>query len=201
MPRASACPRPRRSAWPLLILVTPLLASCFPPQASFRAGFGTTEIVGTVEGADPAMGVPLVIAYKYHHQFVALDSEPAVTHPSAHVVVVGPSGEFRVSMPSDVTSMELFFVAPERLTDLFHFSRQLGVGTVVYRAGLKPMPNWRSHFYGYLEPELEHLIVEPRYRLSAPDQARLAEWISGQQRRLEAARATPAAERPAVPVR
>jgi hypothetical protein len=55
------------------------------------------------------------------------------------------------------------------------------------------MRDWRSHFYTYLIPELEHVIVEPRYQLPLPDQAQLSTWIGAQRKRLEAERKPPPA--------
>jgi nicotinamide riboside kinase len=55
--------------------------------------------------------------------------------------------------------------------------------------------DWRSHFYTYLQPQLEHLITEQRYELSAFDQERLTAWLNDQKRRLESHAAVPAPEK------
>jgi hypothetical protein len=178
-----------------------LLVSCLPPEATFRPGIGTGEIRGTVDlpPPDPDAGPPLIVVYKHHNKLIGFQGERAVTHPTAHLATVGEFGQFTISMPADVTSMDIFFVAPGRLTDVFHFQRQLGIGVVTYRARLPVIPDWRSHFYTYLEPELEHVIVESRYGLSPNDSETLARWLSDQTRRLESRRSAQKAPEPQSP--
>jgi hypothetical protein len=189
-------PRPptlRLLALPVLLWA---LAGCLPPQASFQPGFGTTEVVGTMD-LDPdtlAAGDGLVVVYKHHYTFITLDNGKTIRLPTANVVRVDREGRFSISMPSDVVAMDILFIAPDHLTDTFQFQRSLGVGRVTYRAHLPPMPDWRSHFYTYLEPQLQHLIVEQRYRLSPQDQKVLGDWLIAQQERLEAMR--PSAQTP-----
>jgi hypothetical protein len=177
-------PRPLSFGWLLAFALT----ACLPPQASFSPGVGTGEVKGVVElpPPDPAAGPPLIVVFKHHHKFTGFDNERAITHPSAHVATVGEFGQFSITMPADVVEMDVFFAAPERLTDVFHFRRQLGIGVVTYRARLPVIRDWRSHFYTYIEPEFEHLIVDSRYNLSPRDQEVLTRWLTDQKGRLEA---------------
>jgi hypothetical protein len=177
----------------LLVACLFLLSACLPQEAGFRMGLGTNRISGevVVPDADPTAGSPLVVALKHHHKFVSTDGGGAVTQPTAHVVQVGPGGTFSVDLPSDVIAIDLIFLAPDHLSDTFSFSRQLGIGNVTYRAVLVPMPDWRSHFYTYLSPRLEHLIVEVRYRLAPAEAKLLGEWLIAQNDRLLARRPRP----------
>ncbi len=163
-----------------------LLAGCLPPQADFEWGVGTSRITGfmtSLPTAPPGEGA-IVVAYKFHHQFITYGDGQAVLRPTAHVVSVGSAGDFSISMPADVVAMDILFIAPERLTEQFHFKRQLGVGDVTYRAVMRPMGDWRSHYYTFLIPQLEHLIVESRYRLAPEGVERLSAWLQAQNRRL-----------------
>lgn len=192
---SAAPPRPRRAGggparWPLLLALGAALAlgACFPPQASYDVGLATSRVTGFVNArpADPTLGGPLIVVLKYHHQYVTYGDGSPVLRPSAHVVRPGRAGGFSVDMPSDVVSMEMFFIAPEHLTQVFRFRRQIGVGNIHYRADLQPMQDWRSHYYTFLSPQLEHLIVEPRYNLAPAEQRMLAEWLQVQNARLGA---------------
>ncbi len=184
---AALLPLRRMLRWVSTASVLAVLTACLPPQASFSPGIGTSDVRGVLElpPPDPAAGPPLIVVYKHHHKFTGFDKERAVTHPSAHVVTVGQYGQFTISMPADVVAMDVFFLAPDRLTDVFHFERQLGIGEVTYRARLPVVKNWRGHFYTYIEPEFEHLIVDPRYNLPPRDQELLTRWLTDQKRRLE----------------
>ena len=171
------------------------MSGCLPPQASFTPGVGTSEIQGRIElpGESNVPGPVLAIAYKHHHKFTAFENEPAVTHPSAHVITVGADGTFSVSVPPDVIRVELVFAAPGRLSDVFRFRRQLGIGTITYRARLRPIPDWRDHFYTYLEPEFRHLVAEPLFALPSRDMDTLTAWLASQKARLDRASVPPAA--------
>lgn len=176
-----------------LIAFLPWLAGCVPQGATYSLGMSTTEIAGQVEVEEPATsGAALVLVYKYHYTFVEMEPGVFLTHPTASLVPVGPDGAFSISVPNDVVAVEAFFIAPDRLTDLFQFHKQVGVGRIVYRPKLPRMFDWRSHFYTYLAPELEHVIVESRYDLPLQDQATLSAWLTGQRNRLEAKRKPPA---------
>jgi hypothetical protein len=181
-------------------LFLPLLSGCLPERASFRFGMSTSEIAGDVTVEEPASsGTPLVLVYKYHYKFVEFGqgTDPAhpsndlthpgedITHPTASLAYVAPDGSFTISVPVDVVAVEMFFIAPDRLTDLFQFRKQVGVGRIVYKPILPRMPDWRSHFYTYLAPELEHVIVDSRYELPLADQDTLSKWLAGQRTRLE----------------
>jgi hypothetical protein len=180
----------------ILAGITLLLAGCLPPQANYSLGLGTSEVRGVVElpPPDPAAGPPLVVVYQYHSLMTGFAGEPGITRQTVSVPTVGQYGQFSIHMPQDVVAMDIVFTAPERLTDTFRFQRQLGVGTVTYTATLPVIPDWRSHFYTYLEPQLEHLIVDDRYRLSPRDQERLTQWLNDQKRRLERGKQRPAAQ-------
>lgn len=187
-PRSSArqdCFFPFRLIF-LLALQAPLLAACLPPQASYTVGLGTSRIHGFIVTApeQPLPGGPLVVAYEYHHQFVTRADGSAVLVPTARVVKPGSQGEFVIDVPSDVVRMEILFIAPGHLTELFRFQRQLGVGNIEYRAKLQAMPDWRSHYYTYLSPPLENLILESRYRLAPAEQQLLGQWMQAQDARL-----------------
>jgi len=167
--------------FPLLML----LSGCLPPQAEFEWGLGTSRVTGFMAPLSPAPRGEgaIIVAYKYHHQFIHKGDGSAVLRPTAHVIPVDNSGFFSVSMPADVVSMELLFIAPDRLTDQFRFERQLGMGDITYRATMAPMGDWRSHYYTFLIPQLEHLIVDPRYRLAPEGVQRLSVWLQAQNRR------------------
>ena len=175
-------------------LVATLLAACLPPQADYRLGLGTNRIRGSVtippgtpgipDSTEP--GGPLVVAYLYHHQFVTSGSGAAVLVPTARVLRPGPQGDFSLEMSADVVRAELMFIAPGHLTQLFHFQRQLGVGDIDYRAELLRIGDWRSHYYTYLSPQLENLILERRYRLSPSEQQTLGQWLQLQNEQLGA---------------
>jgi len=213
VPRGS-CPRARLrlGAWlGLALAAVPALAGCFPPQASYNLGLTTTRVEGTLEVEDPqSAGEPLILVYQYHYSFIEmneergpgmggaplmpgepmlqLDGSRGLAYPTASLAAVRPDGSFTISVPADVVRLEIFFVSPDRLTDVFQFSKQLGVGRIVYDAKLPRMRGWRSHFYTYLMPELQHVIVDPRYKLPLQDQGRIGAWLDAQRTRLEAMR-------------
>ena len=170
----------------LLALQVPLLGACLPPQASFSLGLGTSHIHGFIITAPEQTlpGGPLVVAYAYHHQFVTRADGTALLVPTGRVVKPGPQGDFVIDVPADVVRMEILFIAPGYLTDLFRFQRQLGVGDIEYRAALQAMPDWRSHYYTYLSPRLEELILDQRYRLAPAEQQLLGQWLRMQDARL-----------------
>lgn len=186
-----------RCALALIGMALLALPGCLPPQASFSPGLGTQEIRGVLElpGPDAGAGPPLIVVFLHHSLMTGFAGEPAITRQTVMLATVGPQGEFRIPMPQDVLRVDILFAAPERLTDTFHFQRQLGIGTVTYTARLPVAPDWRGHFYTYLAPQLEHLIVETRYGLSTRDQERLSQWLSGQKRRLAAPGQAPQGEK------
>lgn len=178
------------SAWPASIWLLPIglmLGGCLPPEADFKWGLGTSEIVGTVEpaGSDTDMGEVLVVVFQSHYLLKTMDTEERVYRVSARLGNVDDFGRYVVHMPSDVVTLDLMFIAPDHLTDQFRFNRQIGIGQVSYRATLREHPDWRAHFYTYLQPILSDLIVEQRYRLSRKDQMRLGNWLQTQQARLD----------------
>ena len=173
----------------LLGLAAILFSGCLPSQASFDIGFGTSAVKGYLKYSEGKEGKErrsrgIIVVYKYHHKFIHTGDGRPVVHPTAHLVTVGRFGNFFINVPSDVISMDILFIAPDSLTQQFHFSRQLGVGDITYRADLQPMQNWRNHYYTFLIPQLEHLIVEPRYRLNPGEQHRLSAWLMEQNQRL-----------------
>jgi hypothetical protein len=183
-----------------------MLGGCLPEQANFQFGVSTSEIVGAVEGADgpPAYDDVLIVVFQTHYLFETPETQQRVYRVSAEVRGVDRDGLFRVPMPQDVVTLELIFIAPDRLSNEFRFNRQIGIGQVTYRAELPPHPNWYAHYYTYVQPMLSHLIVEPRYRLSQQNQQRLGDWLTAQSARMEALRnaragAGPAGERTATP--
>ncbi len=167
------------------------LGGCLQSRADYHLGVSTSEVVGTLDvgGDEAALDRTLILVYKYHYKFAQLDQEEVITHPTASIVRARPDGTFSFSVPTDVVDVEAMFVAPDRLTDVFRFHKQVGIGQVIYHARLPPMRGWRNHFYTSLAPELQHVIVDPRYQLGAYDQALLSDWLREQQRRLEAPRA------------
>lgn len=175
-----------------------MLAGCLPPQADFSLGLGTQRISGFLNapGITPAQGTPLIVVYKFHRSFVSDPPQGHALTPTAHVVHVARSGAFSIGIPWDVVAADVFFIAPGRLTQVFQFKRILGVGAITYRADLKPMANWRDHFYTSLNPQLQHLIVENRYRLSPGDLSKLSQWLNFQNRRLTRKGAAPPVKSP-----
>jgi hypothetical protein len=165
-----------------------LLAACLPPQAHYEMGLGTSRISGFLTAAPekPTPGGALIVVYLYHHQFITYADGSAVLMQTARVLRPGTQGDFAIDVPGDVVRMDILFIAPEHLTELFRFRRQLGVGDIDYRAALQAMRDWRSHYYTYLSPQLENLILEPRYHLPPADQQVLADWMQAQDARLGA---------------
>ncbi len=208
-----AVPYPKResrgglSAWigvGVLLGLLPFLSACVPQGATYRFGASTSEIAGAIDVEDPGTsGPPLVLVYQYHYKFIDFGqgADPGrasadlvhpgeeLTHPTASLAYVAIDGSFSIPVPTDVVAVEAFFIAPDRLTDLFQFRKQVGVGRIVYRPKLPRMPDWRNHFYTYLVPELEHVIVEARYELPVQDQQALSTWVTDQRKRLEDRRA------------
>jgi hypothetical protein len=172
----------------LAALLPALLGACLPPQAHYDVGLGTNHIRGIISVAPDTVepGGPLLVAYLYHHQFVTYGDGSAVLVPTARVLKPGRQGDFSLSVPQDVVRADLMFIAPGHLTQLFHFQRQLGVGDIDYRAQLEAIHDWRAHYYTYLSPQLENLILERRYRLDPADQRLLGEWLQTQNARLGA---------------
>lgn len=170
---------------PLALLLP--LGGCLGPDASYKFGLSTSEVVGKLPLSDEVLanGQAIVVVVKYHHTFITLDSGQRITRPSAHLAQVYQNGEFRVSMPSNVVAMDLYFIEPDHLTDTYHFKRQVGVGEVTYRPKMPPMPDWRSHFYTFLQPQLQHFIAEPRYAMNTGDQQKLTEWLMAREKALE----------------
>jgi hypothetical protein len=171
------------------ILLLPALSGCLPDQANFRFGLSTSEIVGVLDLTDSdTSGPPLILVYKHHYLFAEVEPGVILTHPTAHLATVGLDGAFTITVPTDVVEIDAFFIAPNRLTDEFRFHKQVGIGRIVYRPNLPRMSNWRSHFYTYIAPELDHVIVERRYEMPVHDQAVLSAWLLDQRKRLEALR-------------
>ncbi|MBI4084089.1 MAG: hypothetical protein HY423_15910 [Candidatus Lambdaproteobacteria bacterium] len=190
--RRSTRPSPWAGTLARALTLALLAGGCLPAAADYRLGVATTEIVGTfdVSGLDPGLGSPIIVVLKYHYKFETPETGERVTHPSAHLARLLADGGFAISMPADVVSVAVLFIAPDRLTDEFRFRRQIGIGHVGYRARGKPMPDWRDHFYTYLQPLLQELVVEPRYQLSPAEIGTLSTWLEAQRERLERKRAT-----------
>ena len=163
-----------------------MLAGCLPPQADYSFGLSTERITGFLNapGLTPAQGTPLIVVYKFHRSFAGAPPQGPVLTPTAHVVHVARSGAFSIGIPWDVVAANVFFIAPGRLTEILQFKRTLGMGAITYRAQLKPITNWRDHYYTFLNPQLQHLIVEKGYRLSPGDLRQLSQWLDFQDRRL-----------------
>lgn len=185
--KRSSATRPVLALALLLALLLP--AACAPPGAEYRLGLGTRRIAGTVELEAPeAAGErPFIVVFRQHHGFVELGGRD-VRRTSAAVVSVGPEGGFEMRMPADVVAVDMFFVAPEHLTDVFQFSRSVGVGEVIYNTRLRRMGDWRSHFYTFLEPQLQPLVSDPRYNMGAGEELRLGNWLIAQKQRMEGSR-------------
>jgi len=178
---------PRRVAL-LLALQAGLLGACLPPQAHYELGLGTTRITGSLVPAKerPVPGGALIVVYEYHNQFITKADGSAILRPTARVLRPSAQGTFSIGMPTDVVRLDVLFIAPEHLTELFHFQRQLGVGNIDYTARLAAIPDWRSHYYTYLSPQLQALIVDTRYRLAPHEQQLLTDWLQAQNARLGA---------------
>lgn len=194
------CRLPRGAA--LALLCALLLAGCFPPQTDYEFGLGTTEVAGVVDlgNKDPTESDAIVVVLKNHHTFIprsggAAFSDDArsefrgsITRPTAHVQRVDRAGAYYIDMPADVVSVDILFIAFNRLTMRRHFDRSVGIGRINYRAILPAMPGWRDHFYTFLEPQLQEMIVDSRYRLSRAEQKLLGDWLDAQKKLLEAGR-------------
>lgn len=179
-----------------------LAGACSPPNTEYELGFGTSAVLGIIDlGQDTAdESDAIVVVLKNHDMFIPIGRRDQfsgaanpeftrnITHPTAHVVRVSRKGAFLIDMPSNVVSMDIMFIARDKLTRRAHFKRSAAIGRIKYRAILASMPDWRSHFYTYLEPQLQEYIVEPRYRLSTLEQRMLGEWLSQQKQSLEAGR-------------
>jgi hypothetical protein len=196
-------PSPAKIALVITALaLTGLAGACSPPNTEYELGFGTTAVSGIVDlGLDRAdESDAIVVVLKNHDMFIPIgqrdelsgaappDFSRNITHPTAHVVQVTPEGAYFIDMPSNVVSMDIMFIARDKLTRRAHFNRSAAISRIKYRAILQPMPDWRSHFYTYLEPQLQDYIVEPRYKLSIRGQRRLGKWLNQQKKSLEAGR-------------
>lgn len=179
-----------------------MLAGCFPPNTDYEFGFGTSMVTGTMDlgGDDPIASDAIVVVLKNHDTFIPLGRREefsgaahpeftrSITHPTANVVPVARSGAFVVRMPTDVVSVDIMFIARDRLTRRVRFTRSAIIGRIKYRAVLPRMPDWRSHFYTFLEPQLQQFIVEERYRLPRAEQKVLGDWLDHQKQTLESSR-------------
>lgn len=176
----------QRSIFALGVMGLLMLVGCLPPQANFSPGFTTTRINGNLDlpGDRSLHGGPLIVVYSFHRSPVSDPDFGQVLTATAHLVYVGRGGAFSFPIPGDVVTADILFVAPGRLTEVFKFRRTLGVGTITYRTRLKPMPEWRSHYYTFLSPQLQHLITEPRYQFAPVDIHTLSQWLEIQNRRL-----------------
>lgn len=170
----------------LAMCLTALLGACLPPEAHYSWGLGTSRISGFVhtDPKRPVPGGPLVVVYERHHEFVTYANGSAVLRTTARVVQPGRAGDFSIEVPSDVVRMDFLFIAPDHLTETFHFQRQLGVGDIEYDANLKAIDDWRSHYYTFLSPQLQDLIVDPRYHVPPAEQQLLGQWMQRQDARL-----------------
>lgn len=171
-----------------------MLAGCFPPDTHYEFGFGTSMVTGTMDlGADdPIASDAIVVVLKNHDTFIPLGRREefsgaahpeftrSITHPTANVVPVARSGAFVVHMPTDVVSVDIMFIARNRLTRRVRFNRSAAIGRIIYHAALPSIPDWRSHFYTFLEPQLQQFIVEERYQLPRAEQKVLGDWLDHQ---------------------
>jgi len=107
-----------------------------------------------------------------------------LSRPSAHVVTIATDGAYSLSLPADVVGITVFFMAPGKLTETFSFKRRFGMGKVLYDPELKAMPDWRGHFFTYLDPLMQELITDARYRLEPGGQKLLSEWLLRQRDKL-----------------
>ena len=187
----------RRLPVSILLVLGLIAAGCLPQDAAFDLGISTGRIDGSIDmGAlDASLGPPLVVAIKHHHRFSGYrEDDRPITHPTAHVARVSREGSFTVSMPADVVSVEVMVLMPGYLSRSYRFQRSLGLGNITLRPTIGREPEWRSHFYTYIQPQVQHLIVEARYQLADAEQQRLATWLLDQQQRLARDQPAPAAE-------
>ena len=175
-----------------------LLSACLPHEADFRFGVSTSEVDGYVESDGGPLDTRdiLIVVFQHHYLFETMETEQRVYRVSADIRGVERDGTFRVPMPSDVVTLELIVVAPDRLSTEFRFNRQVGIGQVAYHPILQAHSQWYSHFYTYIQPLLSNLIVERRYQLSNEDQQRLGDWLTVQSARMDALRASQGTARP-----
>ena len=179
-----------------------LATGCSTANTEYELGFGTSVVSGTVNLGldDQGDTTPIVVVLKNHDMFIPQNRRdeftgaphpeftPNFTHPTAHVVAVSSEGAFSIYLPPNVVSVDILFIARDRLTRHVQFRRSALIGRIKYRADLAAMPDWRSHFYTYLEPQLQEYIVEPRYRLSRSEQRILGDWLTDQKNNLESGR-------------
>ena len=187
----------------LFVLSLLVTGGCAPPNTEYKFGLSTTSVTGTVivEDGGPDKVQPIIVVLKNHDTFIPRtgqdgfenSSHPVFqqnfTHPTAHVQRVDASGQYVINMPVDVVSMDILFIAKDRLTRRVHFDRRVGIGRINYRAILPVISGWRSHFYTFLEPQLQELIVEDRYQLPERQQQFLDDWLDAQKQRMESGRA------------
>ena len=187
-------------ATPLLAAIglAALLSACLPQEAEFRFGVSTSEVVGYVESGGGPLDPRdiLIVVFQHHYLFETMETQQRVYRVSADIRGVERDGTFRVPMPSDVVTLELIVVAPDRLSTEFRFNRQVGIGQVAYHPIMQAHSKWYSHFYTYIQPMLSNLIVERRYQLSSEDQQRVGDWLTVQSTRMDALRESQAAARP-----
>ncbi|MDH4121462.1 MAG: hypothetical protein OEV94_07150 [Deltaproteobacteria bacterium] len=188
-----------RAAWVGVLLVG--LSGCLPNNATFDAGFSTTQVDGTltVGGTLPDQGETLIVAIYQQYRFVNLEDAQEtsrtggnleagekVTAPIADIIWPDEDGRYRVEVPTNTVGLELYFIAPGHLSDQARFRPQIGVGAIHYPLTLTAIPDWRNHFYTFVDPFLASLITEKRYHLGELDQKRLGDWLEREHKRLEA---------------
>lgn len=189
--------------WIVFVISLALLATgCSTADTEYEFGFGTTEVFGVVDLGqdDPEDADAIVVVLKNHDMFIPLDRRDEIsgieyqgftrniTHPTAHVIPVSREGAFTIQIPSNVVSVDIMFIARNKLTRRVQFRRSAVIGRIKYRPTLVSMPDWRNHFYTYLEPQLQEYIVEPRYQLSRSEQRILGDWLTHQKNNLETGR-------------
>ncbi|MCZ6645994.1 MAG: hypothetical protein O7B79_07120 [SAR324 cluster bacterium] len=179
-----------------------LLIGCAPPNTAYDFGLGTTEVAGVVDlgGADPSESDAIVVVLKNHYTFITTgsgsvlsgDTHPefrsSITRPTAHIQRIDQSGSYLIDLPADVVSVDVLFLASNYLSKRMHFARSVGIGRINFRAVLPLIPDWRNHFYTYIQPQLQELIVDARYRMAEREQKLLGDWLAARKQTLEAKR-------------
>jgi len=170
-----------------------VLGGCLQTGAHFDFGLGTTEIHGnlTLEGKPLPAGQAVALVFQEEHLFVSVgpegvpgdpsrrDTEKQLTYRTVRLAHISPEGRWWLPMPDHVLEVRVMFMLPGCATEEFRFRRQLGVGDVTFDVDMKPLPEWRDHFYTYIQPVVQNVLADSRYRMSPQDMQGLDGWLRG----------------------
>ncbi|MBF0290376.1 MAG: hypothetical protein HQM14_21395 [SAR324 cluster bacterium] len=152
---------------------------CYSAQTGFEWGWTTTRIEGRISsetnGALPSNG--FIVVRQYYSQFVQFGTEAPLYYPVARVVFPDEDGKFLVTFDLKASKIDLTFVMSGYVMQNLSFQRQIGVGTLFYRAQMTKTAGWQDHLFVTVIPFLQQFIVEQRFQLAQAHQLFLGEWL------------------------